>query len=207
MDIRPELIPYRELYRILLSAVGPRPIAWVSTLSKDGVPNLAPFSFFNAVSAKPPMLGFAPALRQLEHGHEPKGTLVNIRETGEFVVNIVTFELAEAMNVSSGEYEYGVNEFELAGLKMRASEVVRPPQVAASPVNFECKLHKILEFGTEPPSGSFVIGEIVAIHVEDSIVHEGKIDGNAIDLIGRMGGMQYARTTERFEMQRPKVKR
>ena len=207
MDIRPELIPYRELYRILLSAVGPRPIAWVSTLSKDGVPNLAPFSFFNAVSAKPPMLGFAPAIRQLEHGHEPKGTLVNIRETGEFVVNIVTFELAEAMNVSSGEYEYGVNEFELAGLKMRASEVVRPPQVAASPVNFECKLHKILEFGTEPPSGSFVIGEIVAIHVEDSIVHEGKIDGNAIDLIGRMGGMQYARTTERFEMQRPKVKR
>jgi flavin reductase (DIM6/NTAB) family NADH-FMN oxidoreductase RutF len=207
MNIRPELIPYRELYRILLSAVGPRPIAWVSTLSKDGVPNLAPFSFFNAVSAKPPMLGFAPAIRQLEHGHEPKGTLVNIRETGEFVVNIVTFELAEAMNVSSGEYEYGVNEFELAGLKMRASEVVRPPQVAASPVNFECKLHKILEFGTEPPSGSFVIGEIVAIHVEDSIVHEGKIDGNAIDLIGRMGGMQYARTTERFEMQRPKVKR
>lgn len=153
------------------------------------------------------MLGFAPAIRQLENGHEPKGTLVNIRETGEFVINIVTFDLAEAMNVSSGEYEYGVNEFELAGLKMRASEVVRTPQVAASPVNFECKLHKILEFGTEPPSGSFVIGEIVAIHVEDSMVREGKIDGNAIDLVGRMGGMQYARTTERFEMQRPKVKR
>jgi flavin reductase (DIM6/NTAB) family NADH-FMN oxidoreductase RutF len=207
MNVRPELITHRELYRILLSAVGPRPIAWVSTLSKDGLPNLAPFSFFNCVSAKPPMLGFAPAIRQLENGHEPKGTLVNIRETGEFVVNIVTFEVAEAMNVTSGEYEYGVNEFELAGLKMRASEVVRPPQVAASPVNFECKLHKILEFGTEPPSGSFVIGEIVAIHVEDSIVREGKIDGNAIDLVGRMGGMQYARTTERFEMQRPKVKR
>jgi flavin reductase (DIM6/NTAB) family NADH-FMN oxidoreductase RutF len=153
------------------------------------------------------MLGFAPAIRQLENGCEPKGTLVNIRETGEFVINTVTFDLAEAMNVSSGEYEYGVNEFELAGLQMRASEVVRPPQVAASPVNFECKLHKILEFGTEPPSGSFVIGEIVAIHVEDRIVREGKIDGDAIDLVGRMGGMQYARTTERFEMLRPKVKR
>ena len=207
MNVHPEMVPHRELYRILLCAVGPRPIAWVSTLSKDGVPNLAPFSFFNAVSAKPPMLGFAPAIRQLESGHETKGTLINIHETGEFVVNVVTFELAEAMNVSSGEYEHGVNEFELAKLEMRASDRVRPPQVAASPVNFECKLHKILEFGTEPPSGSFVIGEIVSVRVDDSIVHDGKIDGNAIDLIGRMGGMQYARTTERFEMQRPKVKR
>jgi flavin reductase (DIM6/NTAB) family NADH-FMN oxidoreductase RutF len=153
------------------------------------------------------MLGFAPAMRQLEHGHEPKGTLVNIRETGEFVVNVVTFALAEAMNVTSGEYEHGVNEFEMAKLEMRASEVVRAPQVAASPVNFECKLNRILDFGTEAPSGSFVIGEVVAIHVEDSVVREGKIDGDAIDLIGRMGGMQYARTRERFEMPRPKVKR
>jgi flavin reductase (DIM6/NTAB) family NADH-FMN oxidoreductase RutF len=207
MNVRVEQIPYRELYRILLCSIGPRPIGWVSTLSRDGVPNLAPFSFFNAVSGKPPMLGFAPAMRQLEHGHEPKGTLVNIRETGEFVVNVVTFALAEAMNVTSGEYEHGVNEFEMAKLEMRASEVVRAPQVAASPVNFECKLNRILDFGTEPPSGSFVIGEVVAIHVEDSVVREGKIDGDAIDLIGRMGGMQYARTRERFEMPRPKVKR
>jgi len=207
MNVRVEQIPYRELYRILLCSIGPRPIVWVSTLSRDGVPNLAPFSFFNAVSGKPPMLGFAPAMRQLEHGHEPKGTLVNIRETGEFVVNVVTFALAEAMNVTSGEYEHGVNEFEMAKLEMRASEVVRAPQVAASPVNFECKLNRILDFGTEAPSGSFVIGEVVAIHVEDSVVREGKIDGDAIDLIGRMGGMQYARTRERFEMPRPKVKR
>jgi flavin reductase (DIM6/NTAB) family NADH-FMN oxidoreductase RutF len=207
MNVRVEQIPYRELYRILLCSIGPRPIGWVSTLSRDGVPNLAPFSFFNAVSGKPPMLGFAPAMRQLEHGHEPKGTLVNIRETGEFVVNVVTFALAEAMNVTSGEYEHGVNEFEMAKLEMRASEVVRAPQVAASPVNFECKLNRILDFGTEAPSGSFVIGEVVAIHVEDSVVREGKIDGDAIDLIGRMGGMQYARTRERFEMPRPKVKR
>jgi flavin reductase (DIM6/NTAB) family NADH-FMN oxidoreductase RutF len=207
MNVRPEQIPHRELYRILLCAVGPRPIAWVSTLSKDGVPNLAPFSFFNVVSAKPPMLGFSPAIRQLEHGYEPKGTLVNIRETGEFVVNIVTSDLAEAMNVTSGEYEYGVNEFELAKLATRASDVVRPPQVAGSPVSFECKLHQIIDFGSEPPSGSLVIGAIVAIHVEERVIKDGKIDGNAVDLIGRMGGMQYARTTERFEMLRPKVKR
>ncbi len=207
MNVRPDQTSHREMYRILLNAVGPRPIAWVSTISKNGRPNLAPFSFFNVVSAKPPMLGFAPSIRQLENGHEPKGTLVNIQETGEFVVNVVTFDLAPAMNVSSGDYEHGVNEFKLAGLEMRPSELVQPPHVAASPVSFECKLHQIIEFGSEPPSGSWVIGEVVSVRLEDRIMKDGKIDGNALDLIGRMGGMQYTRTTDRFEMPRPVVKR
>ncbi len=153
------------------------------------------------------MLGFSPAIRQLEHGYEPKGTLVNIRETGEFVVNMVTFAFAEAMNATSGEYEYGIDEFELAGLDTRPSDIVSPPQVAASPVSFECKLNRIIDFGSEPPSGSLVIGEIVAVHVVDNVIKDGKIDGNAIDLIGRMGGTQYTRTTDRFEMPRPQVRR
>jgi flavin reductase (DIM6/NTAB) family NADH-FMN oxidoreductase RutF len=206
MDARTDQMSSRELYRTLLIAVGPRPIAWVSTLSKSGQRNLAPFSFFNAISATPPMLGFSPGIRQLPDGVETKGTLVNVRETGEFVVNVVTHELAEAMNVTSGEYEHGVDEFDLAKLAPRPSQVIRPPQVAASPVSFECKLDRILDFG-KPVSGSLVIGEIVALHIEDGVLKEGRLDVNALDLIGRMGGMQYTRTTNRFEMPRPVVKR
>jgi flavin reductase (DIM6/NTAB) family NADH-FMN oxidoreductase RutF len=205
MDILPEQLPYREFYRILLSAVAPRPIAWVSTISGDGRPNLAPFSFFNVVSGKPPLLGFSPALRRVEQGDSSKDTLRNIRETGEFVVNIVTFDVAEAMNLTSGEYDSSVNEFELAKLTTRPSAVVRPPQVAESPVSFECKLYQIMDFGTEPPSGSFVMGEIVAVHVSDNALKEGRLDPQALDLVGRMAGTQYSRTTQRFELERPKV--
>ena len=206
MNFRTDQISPRELYRTLLIAVGPRPIAWVSTLSKDGTPNLAPFSFFNAVSATPPMLGFSPGIRRLPNGSEPKGTLVNVRDTREFVVNMVTFDLAESMNITSGEYEHGVNEFELAHLATRPSQVVHAPQVAASPVSFECKLHQIVDFG-QPVNGSLVIGEVVALYLDDKILHDGRLETDALDLIGRMGGAQYTRTTNRFEMERPVVKR
>lgn len=206
MNFRTDQISPRELYRTLLIAVGPRPIAWVSTLSKDGTPNLAPFSFFNAVSATPPMLGFSPGIRRLPNGSEPKGTLVNVRDTREFVVNMVTFDLAESMNITSGEYEHGVNEFELAHLATRPSQVVRAPQVAASPVSFECKLHQIVDFG-QPVTGSLVIGEVVALYLNEKILHDGRLETNALDLIGRLGGAQYTRTTNRFEMERPVVKR
>jgi flavin reductase (DIM6/NTAB) family NADH-FMN oxidoreductase RutF len=205
MDILPEQLRYREFYRILLSAVAPRPIAWVSTISGDGRPNLAPFSFFNVVSGKPPLLGFSPALRRVEQGDSSKDTLRNIRDTGEFVVNIVTFDVAAAMNLTSGEYDSSVNEFELAKLTTRPSAVVRPPQVAKSPVSFECKVYQIMDFGTEPPSGSFVMGEIVAVHVSDNVLKEGRLDPQALDLVGRMAGTQYSRTTQRFELERPKV--
>lgn len=205
MDIIPQQLPHREFYRILLSAVAPRPIAWVSTISADGRPNLAPFSFFNVVSAQPPLLGFSPALRRLEQGHVSKDTLRNIRETREFAINIVTFAVAEAMNLTSGEYEPSVNEFELAKLTIRPSQRVRPPQVAESPLSFECKLYQIMDFGTEAPSGSFVIGEVVAVHVSDDVLKEGRLDPGALDLVGRMSGAQYCRTTERFELDRPRV--
>ncbi|HMD18096.1 MAG TPA: flavin reductase family protein [Terriglobales bacterium] len=212
MDVTPSQLAHRELYNLLISAVVPRPIAWVSSLSASGQPNLAPFSFFNAVCAKPPLLAFAPGMRSPkksgatgEVAGEPKDTLRNIRETKEFVINVVTFELAEAMNLTSGDYDAAVNEFEVAKLASTPSKVVRPLRVAESPVSFECKLHQILDFNPAPEGGSLVIGEIVSIHISERHLKEGRLDRNSLDLIGRMGGMQYTRTTERFEMARPKV--
>jgi len=202
MNVRPDQLPHNDFYRMLISTVAPRPIAWVSTLN-HGHLNLAPFSFFNVVSAKPPMLGFSPALRLVHDKPAPKDTLRNIRETGEFVVNLVTFAAAEAMNITSGEYESSVDEFELAKLTARPSLLVRPPQVAESPVSFECKLNRIIDFGTEPGSSSLVIGEIVCVHFEDGVLKEGRLDPDALDLIGRMGGTQYSRTVQRFDMKRP----
>jgi flavin reductase (DIM6/NTAB) family NADH-FMN oxidoreductase RutF len=209
MNIIPSEIPHGELYCILLNSVAPRPIAWVSTLSASGQTNLAPFSFFNVMCVDPPLLGFSPGLREpkqadLTHG-EPKDTLRNIRETREFVVNVVTYDLLRPMNVTSGEYDPEMNEFELAKVTPAPSRLVRPARVAESPVSFECKLHKILDFSPAPTSGSLVIGEIVSIHMNDAHIKNGRLDRNSLDLIGRMGGIQYTRTTERVELARPKV--
>ena len=202
-------LSHSELYGLILNSVAPRPIAWVSTISASGQPNLAPFSFFNCVCVEPALLAFAPGLRSPKQAGsaagEAKDTLRNVRETKEFVVNIVTYELAEAMNLTSGEYEASVNEFEVARVATAPSRLVKPPRVAASPVSFECKLHQILDFSTSPESGSLVIGEIVSIHVDEANMKDGKLDRNSLDLIGRMGGIQYTRTTQRFDMVRPKV--
>jgi len=210
MDVSPSNLSHSELYGLILNSVAPRPIAWVSTLSASGQPNLAPFSFFNCVCVEPPLLAFAPGLRSskqlgVTHG-EAKDTLRNVRETKEFVVNIVTYELAEAMNLTSGEYDASINEFELAQIATAPSQVVKVPRVAASPVSFECKLYQILDFSPSPESGSLVIGEIVSIHIDDANMRDGKLDRNSLDLIGRMGGIQYTRTTQRFEMVRPKTR-
>lgn len=209
MNSSPSEISHSELYSLILGSVAPRPIAWVSTLSASGQPNLAPFSFFNCVCANPPLLAFAPGLRPPKqagsaHG-EAKDTLRNIRETKEFVINVVTYELAEAMNRTSGDYDASINEFDVAGVSPAPSQVVNVPRVAASPVSFECRLYQILDFSTSPDGGSLVIGQIVSIHIDDSHMKQGKLDRNSLDLIGRMGGMQYTRTTQRFEMMRPKV--
>src|SRR5271166_3538692 len=209
MIVLPSDLSHSELYSILLNSVAPRPITWVSTASISGQLNLAPFSFFNVVCVDPALLAFAPGLRQPEHREashgEPKDTLRNIRETKEFVVNIVTYELREAMNLTSGEYDASVNEFELAKVTPQPSQIVRPPRVAESPVSFECRLHQILDFSTAPTGGSLVIGQIISIHIDDAHVKDGRLDRNSLDLIGRMGGIQYTRTTQRFEMVRPKV--
>jgi flavin reductase (DIM6/NTAB) family NADH-FMN oxidoreductase RutF len=210
MDATPSQLAYNDLYSIMLSSVAPRPIAWVSTLSASGQANLAPFSFFNAVSANPPLLVFAPGMRspkksEPEPAWQSKDTLRNIRETKEFVINVVTYDLAEAMNQTSGEYHASLDEFELAKIASAPSQVVKPRRVAESPVAFECTLYQILDFNPGPQGSSLVIGEIVSIHINEQYLKEGRLDRNSLDLIGRMGGMQYTRTTQRFEMVRPKV--
>ncbi len=216
MDVTPSQLARREFYHILISAVGPRPIAWVSSLSASGQPNLAPFSFFNAVCAKPPLLAFAPGMRlpkKSEAAGEIEGvpagaakdTLRNIRETREFVISIVTYDLAEAMNLTAGDYEASIDEFEVAKVASAPSKIVRPRRVAESPVSFECKLYQILDFNPSPEGGSLVIGEIVSVHIGERHLKEGRLDRDSLDLVGRLGGTQYTRTTQRFDMLRPKV--
>ena len=209
MNVTPSDLSHSEIYGILLNSVAPRPIAWVSTLNPGGQPNLAPFSFFNVVCVDPPLLAFAPGLRaskepNSQHG-EPKDTLSNIRMTKEFVVNVVTFDLLKPMNVTSGDYDSSVNEFELAMVTPAPSKLVKPARVAESPVSFECKLHQVLDFSPAPTSSSLVIGQIVSIYMNDANVKDGKLDRNSLDLLGRMGGIQYTRTKDRVEMVRPKV--
>jgi len=207
MNVRPQELAPREFYRVLISSVVPRPIAWVSSISPAGLHNLAPFSFFNALCATPPLLGFCPGIRSQElrkaRGTGVKDTLRNVRETREFVVNVVPFALAEQMNLTAGEYDASVDEFQVAKLTRRPSEMIRPAQVAESPINFECKLVQILDFGAEAAGGSLVIGEIVSIHLADEVLRNGRLDPALVDLVGRMGGSQYTRTRERFEMERP----
>jgi flavin reductase (DIM6/NTAB) family NADH-FMN oxidoreductase RutF len=208
-NVQPQDLSPREFYHLLISTVAPRPIGWVSTISSQGISNLAPFSFFNALCAHPPLLGFCPGLRSGKVrkvlGDATKDTLRNVRDTGEFVVNVVTFSLAEQMNLTAGDYEASVNEFALARLTMGSSRHVRPPHVVESPVNFECKVVQILDFGSEATGSSLVIGKILSVRVAEELWRDGHLDENALDLIGRMGGTQYCRTTERFEMVRPSL--
>lgn len=207
MDVKPQELAHREMYRLLITSVVPRPIAWVSTTDSQGIDNLAPFSFFNVLCAAPPLLGFCPGIRAQKlreaRGTAVKDTLRNARETGEFVVNLVPFSLAEQMNLSAGEYDAAVDEFPVAGVTKRKSQLVRPPQVAESPINFECKVFQILDFGTETQGGSLVIGEVVLVHLAEEVLRDGRVDGRLVDMVGRMGGMEYTRTRERFQMERP----
>lgn len=203
MEISPNSIPHASLYKILIGSVVPRPIGWISTLNASGQPNLAPFSFFNVVCAKPPTVLFCPMVRSTDGN--TKDTLNNVKATGEFVVNIVSGELAAQMVETSVEIDAEVNEFELAGLETAPSEVVKPPRVAKSPIHFECKLTQVVEIGNNPGGGSVVIGEIVHLHVDERVLFGGdKIDLAALKPIGRLAGSAYVRVTDLFEMERPK---
>lgn len=205
--INPKDIPPRDFYKILIGSVLPRPIAWVSTVSKDGIDNLAPFSFFMVASANPPVLCFAPAIKSERAENKtvgvPKDTLLNVKETGEFVVNVVSRHLVEAMNQTSYDYERNVSEFDEVGLTREPSVLVKPKRVAESAINFECKLYKLIEIGTEPMGGTLVMGEIVLAHLSDHVFKDGKIDMDALDPVGRLGGLWYAGIKDRFELPRP----
>ena len=202
MEIDPETMPWESIYKIMIGSIVPRPIAWVSTVNENGQPNLAPFSFFNAVCANPPHIVFSPTVRATDG--QPKDTLRNLRRTGEFVVNIVTEALAEAMNLTSTELPEEVDEFEYAGLEMAPSVAVRPPRVKLSPVNFECRVVQILDLGDEPGSGSLVVGRVVHLHVSDTVLlGTDKIDLMRLQPVGRLAGNSYCRVKDVFELIRP----
>jgi flavin reductase (DIM6/NTAB) family NADH-FMN oxidoreductase RutF len=204
MEFADGALPWQSIYKLMTGAIVPRPIGWISTVDADGIPNLAPYSFFNAVCSNPPTLLFCPAIRAKDH--QRKDTLKNVIATGEFVVNIVTEALAEAMNLTSGEYAADVNEFEVAGLTAAPSAAVKPPRVAESPIHFECKLDQIVTIGETPGGASIVIGRIVHIHVADEVlIPPDKIDVRKLQAVGRLAGTTYSRTNDFFDLRRPEV--
>lgn len=202
MIVDPAAGPWNEAYRLITGIVVPRPIAFVSTVSPDGVANLAPFSFFTVVCANPLTICFAPMRRG--PAAEKKDTLRNLEQTGEFVVNVVDERYADAMNATSADHAPGVDEFAVAGFTPATCEVVRVPRVAESPASLECKTHQVIEIGSGPGSGSLVIGTVVRVHVRDDLFVEGAVrPGEAWQPIARCGGSTYIRLTDTFELARP----
>lgn len=202
MQINPKDLERADLNKLVNGLIYPRPIAWVSTIGADGRRNLAPFSFFNAFCFHPqPMVGIGPGSRQGVN----KDSLANIKESGEFVVNLVNEELAETANLTSAEFDPEVDEWETAGVEPAPSEVVRPERVAASPASFECRVKEIVELGTEEKqSNSLVVGVVERMHVLDDVLFDDyKVSPEAMRLVGRMGGPYWVRTRDYFELPRP----
>ncbi|MGA3101920.1 MAG: flavin reductase family protein [Terracidiphilus sp.] len=198
----PAQIAANDIYKLMIGMIVPRPIAFVSTVDVAGVRNLAPFSYFTACGSNPPVVCFSTSVRS---GPLPyKDTLKNVQATGEFVVNIVSEEFAAQMNMSSAEVAPEVDEFELSGLTPISSDLIKPPRVAESKAQMECRLHQIVPVSDRPGGGILVLGEVLRFHVLESLLDGYKIDPDKLNAIGRMGGPTYVRTHDRFEMQRPK---
>lgn len=194
MILDPEDLDARSCYRLLIGAVVPRPIAWTSTVSRDGILNLAPFSFFTVASRNPPTLAFSVGPRA-EEGPEAKDTLTNVEETGEFVVNIVSFALSNTMHESSRNHPPEADEFRKAGLTPAPSEVVAAPRVGESGVSMECVLDRVLAVGTD----SLVLGRVVRFHVRDDLYSAGRVDVAKLDPLGRLAG-NYTRVENIFDL-------
>ena len=202
MEMNPKDLPSNQIYKLMTGSIVPRPIAWVSTVDMDGNPNLAPFSYFTAVSDNPPTILFCSGIRSVDG--EAKDTYHNIKATGEYVVNFVNEATAEAMNITATEVPADVNEFERANLTAVPSKLINVPRVQESPISFECKLSQIVTIGEKPHGGHIIIGEIVYMHFDDAIFKEGNyIDIEAYQPIGRLMGNQYAHINDLFSLQRP----
>ncbi len=201
IDLADQESSWQDIYRLAVTFIQPRPIALVSSLSADGIRNLAPFSFYNMVSANPPIVMFAPSLTR--EGKE-KDTLRNVEATGEFVVASATEAIAEQMNQCSANLPPEADEFEHSGLTPVPARLVKPPLVAQSPVNIECRLHDIIRFGDQAGAGNVIFGKIVAIHVDDTVLaDDGLVDPAKLKAIGRLGRQSYAKTTDLFDLPRP----
>ncbi|MFP4094517.1 MAG: flavin reductase family protein [Cyclobacteriaceae bacterium] len=203
-SIRPGDVSARDFYSYMVGAVVPRPIAFVSSMSRDGKVNLSPYSFFNAFSAKPPVLVFGP-VNSMRDG-STKNTLDNVLEHEEVTVNIVNYNMVEQMSLASTAYPKGINEFGKSGLTEAPAELVKPPRVAEAPVSFECKVNQVIHLGQEGGAGNLVICEVLLIHIKDEVLDEkGSINPQKLDAVGRMGGSYYCRASGEaiFETLRP----
>ena len=204
LQINPKDIPISKLHQYLLGAVGPRPIALASTIDKDGNSNLSPFSFFNVFSANPPIAIFSPARRV--RNNTTKHTLDNILENNEVVINVVSYDIVQQTSLSSTEYDCGVDEFIKSGLTPINSNLIKPYRVKESPVQMECTVNDVISLGEQGGAGNLVICEIKMLHINENILNDaGAIDPNKIDLVGRMGGNWYCRSSKDalFEVEKP----
>ena len=202
-QINPETYGNPQLFKLLLEGIAPRPIAFASTIDKDGNPNLSPFSFYNAFGVNPTTLIFSPSRRGRDN--TTKHTLDNLKEVPEVVLNAVSYSMVHQMSLSSTEYAKGVNEFEKAGFTALDSVKVKPFRVKESPLQFECRVREIIEISGKPGSGNLVICEILHIHVDENILApDGSIDPDKIDLVGRMGGDYYVRASGAAKFTIPK---
>lgn len=203
ISILPNEIDTTVLHGHLLGAIGPRPIAFASTVDAQERPNLSPFSFFNVFGSNPPILIFSPARRVRDN--TTKHTLENVLATKEVVINIVNFDMVQQMSLASTEYDSGVNEFIKAGLTMLPSDIVKPFRVGESPVQFECKVIKIEPLGAKGGAGNLIFSQVVKIHINTNVLDEnGIIDQSKIDQVARMGGNWYTRANQgMFEIPKP----
>jgi flavin reductase (DIM6/NTAB) family NADH-FMN oxidoreductase RutF len=191
----------RDVYKLLIGSILPRPIAFVSTVDRNNVRNLAPFSFFTVASSNPPVVVFCSSVPANDRA--VKDTLRNVIETREFVVNIVSEDFVEQMNRCSATVPPEVDEFALSGLTPVASELVKPARVAESHVHMECRLLQVLTVSEKPMGGNLVLGEVLRFHVAEDVVSNFQVDPEKLRAIGRMAGASYCRTTDRFELRRP----
>lgn len=203
-DINPKELPIQKLHQILLGAIGPRPIAFASTIDLEGNHNLSPFSFFNVFSANPPILIFSPA--RSGRTNETKDTYKNVKVVPEVVINVVNYDIVQQMSLSSSPYAPNVDEFVKAGFTAIDSELIKPKRVAESPVQFECKVNEVIELGDQGGAGNLIICEVVKIHIAEEVLDEnGLIDQHKINLVARMGGNWYCHANEAsmFEVVKP----
>lgn len=203
LSFEPHTLSPVQLQAYLQSAVAPRPIAFASTMDKNGKPNLSPFSFFNVFSSNPPILVFSPARRV--RNNTTKHTLENCEATKEVVINVVNYDIVQQASLSSTEYADGVNEFIKSGLTMLPSDMVKPYRVAESPVQMECRVNEIIALGNQGGAGNLIICEVVKIHIHEKILDEkNMIDQSKIDLVSRLGGNWYSRSNQGlFEVAKP----
>jgi flavin reductase (DIM6/NTAB) family NADH-FMN oxidoreductase RutF len=203
MEINPDELTAQQRYKLLIGSVVPRPIAFVSTIDQKGKRNLAPFSFFNVVCYNPMILAFFP--QKYKKDGELKDTVKNIKANSEFVINIPTEAIADAMNAASGLYDYGVDEFEVTGLTPAPSVAIKPPRVLESPVNFECRLERMIEFGSDKGGCDAVFGRVVHLHINDDLIDDFRIDIQKLKPVARLAGNSYSKIGEIFDIERPKV--